>query len=277
MVMSGSLLDELRRQALLDAPGAVSVLHDAMREQGELARRYLDGEREQVWEELGALGPAVREPEWAEQAWSIAWETMRRVRRNVEVLLQRYEAAGYRLKSQLPLGAPGDPEQLEALETLAGGPIPLSMRAFWAVVGSLDLRQDHGQTVHDWLQQAPSDLERLGDDDPLYVRHLDDTLEAAARTVRVDDRLYVFFAPDCFHKANVSGGENYHLYLPDPSADFRIVGDVSPERDGQHFVQALRRSLQGGGFRGRLDVRSYDRWMDWRELHLQLGAGLAPL
>jgi hypothetical protein len=242
--MPGSLLDELRQQALLGTPEAVAVLHDAMREQGELPRRYLDGQTAQVWEELVALGPGVRDPVWADQAWSIAWETMRRVRRNVEILLQRYEEIGYQLDSRTPLGQPAPAEQLDELEEQAQGPIPLSMRAFWTVVGSLDLQQSPEQIVPDWLREAPSDLERLGGDDPLCVYAADQVL------------------------------------WDDPKEEARrlygIVGDVSPEPGGQFFVQALRRSLQGGGFRGRLDLHTCDRWLPWRELHQRLGAGLLP-
>jgi hypothetical protein len=49
--------------------------------------RYLDGEHEQVWAELVALGAAVRDEPLYSDAWAIACETMRRVRHNIELLV----------------------------------------------------------------------------------------------------------------------------------------------------------------------------------------------
>ena len=48
--------------------------------------RYRNGEYEQVWDELTALGPAIREEPHYSQAREVAAETMRRVRRNCELL-----------------------------------------------------------------------------------------------------------------------------------------------------------------------------------------------
>jgi len=54
-------------------------------------QRYLSGEYEQVWNELQALGAAVRrEPHYA-QACEVAAETMRRVRRNCERIVARLQ------------------------------------------------------------------------------------------------------------------------------------------------------------------------------------------
>ena len=63
-------------------------------------------------------------------------------------------------------------------------------------------------------------------------------------------RVTFYFAPDEFHKAGYSGGENYHLTLPDASADFHILGMYGLD---EPFVEHLRASLTGGGFRGKLE------------------------
>jgi hypothetical protein len=91
----------------------------------------------------------------------------------------------------------------------------------------------------------------------------------------VDGRWYTYLSPDAFHKANVSGGENYHVWLPDSGADVRLCGDVSPEPEGQFLVDALRRAMEGGGFRGRLG--GDDGWEPFRPLHGELAAGLLPI
>ena len=64
-------------------------------EPGSLLRRYQAGEHVAVWSEMIALGAAVREPPHFDDAWSVARETMKRARRNVETIIQRLDGLGY--------------------------------------------------------------------------------------------------------------------------------------------------------------------------------------
>jgi len=57
--------------------------------------RYVRGEHIQVWDELQALGEAVRDEPLSADARAVAHETMRRVRANLELLASRLRAAGY--------------------------------------------------------------------------------------------------------------------------------------------------------------------------------------
>ena len=76
--------------------------------------RYLAGEREQVWAELSARGPAIRaEPLFAE-AQAVARETMTRARANVALLVQRLTSLGYRFVSDA-LGPRPTPYALRAV------------------------------------------------------------------------------------------------------------------------------------------------------------------
>ena len=52
-------------------------------------RRYRDGYRDQVWQELRQLGGAVREQVLAEEAQLVCDEMARRARRNVELIIGR--------------------------------------------------------------------------------------------------------------------------------------------------------------------------------------------
>ena len=93
-------------------------------------KRYLDGEHEQVWTELVALGAGVRGPYILADAEAVAHETTGRVRDNVDGLTLRLTAAGYAFG--LPDGdawilcparrAPDEhvPAQIARLEALAG-------------------------------------------------------------------------------------------------------------------------------------------------------------
>lgn len=57
--------------------------------------RYQAGEHETVWAEMVSLGPDVRSKPYLEPAWSVAQETMRRARHNVETIVKRLDQIGY--------------------------------------------------------------------------------------------------------------------------------------------------------------------------------------
>lgn len=58
--------------------------------------RYRNGDCVAVWDELTALAERVREEPYFSDAAAVAAETMRRARHNVEVLIRRLDANGYR-------------------------------------------------------------------------------------------------------------------------------------------------------------------------------------
>ena len=108
-------------------------------------QRYLDGEREAVWAELTALGPAIRQEPLASDARAVARETMSRARANVETLVTRLTALGYQFISDA-LGKGGTPhippteESLAELRALEAefGPLPLAIEMWHEVVGAVD-------------------------------------------------------------------------------------------------------------------------------------------
>jgi len=112
--------------------------------------RYINGEYEHVWSELQALGPAVRKEPHYSLAREVAAETMRRVRRNCEMIVSRLRALGY-VFGVYPDGSRGyytrGPLVPPSGETRADcasleeqvGPLPISLVAFWQEVGSVDL------------------------------------------------------------------------------------------------------------------------------------------
>jgi hypothetical protein len=107
--------------------------------------RYLAGEREQVWAELSARGPAIRDEPLFAEAQAVARETMTRARANVALLVQRLTSLGYRFVSDAlgprptPYAPPSD-ESLAALRELEHqyGPLPLSIETWYEVVGAVD-------------------------------------------------------------------------------------------------------------------------------------------
>jgi hypothetical protein len=65
-----------------------------------LLERYRNGECEGVWSDLERLGPAVRDEPYFEDARAVAEETMKRVRHNAELLVERLKTLGYQFISE---------------------------------------------------------------------------------------------------------------------------------------------------------------------------------
>lgn len=228
-------------------------------------KRYHDGEYERVWEELIALGPDVRQEPHYSEAFEVAAETMRRVRRNCEILVARLQSLGYVFGiypdgttgyySEGPLVPPSGAtrDDIAELEEHAG-PLPISLVVFWQEVGLVDFVGRHPEwgAGLDPLVVIPP----VGALSLLYEEDAGEEFE-----------WFAGLAPDDLHKDNVSGSDPYGVALPNPAADFVFLN----ESHDLPFVQYLRMSiLRWGGFPG-LDGRAA------RFKHLdELIAGLEP-
>ena len=228
--------------------------------------RYRGGEYEQVWSDLQALGPAVREEPHYSQAREVAAETMRRVRRNCELLVSRLRALGYVFGTypdgstgyytQGPLVAPSDQTRAGCAEVEAevGGPLPLSLVAFWEEVGEVDFVGMHPEWPDglDPLVVGPpeavlSDLSEVAGND-LFEDSISSELSGALGDENFEaPKFFAGLAPDGLHKDNVSGGDPYGVALPCPAADFVFLC----EGHNLLFVPYLRVAiLRWGGFPG---------------------------
>ncbi|MEV0156289.1 hypothetical protein AB0H57_21525 [Micromonospora sp. NPDC050686] len=97
--------------------------------------RYLRGKHEQVWADLRGLVPEVRDDAHLADARSVAEETMRRVRNNVEVLRTRLEKAGYRFKEPDRAHVPPAPDiavQLDKFERQQDSRCPFTTSTRWS-------------------------------------------------------------------------------------------------------------------------------------------------
>lgn len=209
-------------------------------------QRYRQGEYEQVWQELQSLGPAVRQEPNFTQANQVAVETMQRVRRNCEKIVARLKSAGYKFGvyadgsggyvAEGALVGPSKDSLADAAELEEQfGPLPLTLKAFWQVVGSVDWvgRYQGWPMGRDPLVIYPpaAALSELG---------MGEFEEEA-------DQIEIILAPDDLHKDNVSGGDPYAMAAPNSSAD----GQFLNERHHLLFVPYLRLAiLKYGGFPG---------------------------
>lgn len=243
---------------------------------GALLDRYLGGEHEKVWQELEALGEDALSGPQAADALAVAEETMRRIEANVRTIADRLHKLGYRFVDPGAEGgffglrkpkahqphvppAPDASDKVAELEELAGGSIPLSLRAFFTIVGEINFNGSHPRL-------APADSSITPD--PLMVYSVDDAIAMIESMDRDEDEPAMFeFAPDALHKANVSGSGPYYIDLPSEGADAKVHD--APFKGT--FVQYLRDAiLNWGGFPG---------WSEAPEGPSEIGelrAGLAP-
>jgi len=116
------------------------------------------------------------------------------------------------------------------------GAMPLSLRAFYEVVGEVDLIGRHPTLDPQNNSVATDPLVVYGFDEGAVEHDEEDEDGPAAITI----------APDDLHKADTSGGDPYEMAIPDPRAD----GELLNERHGLFFVDYLRLCFRFGGFPG---------------------------
>ena len=246
--------------------------------------RYEHGEHTAVWDDLRALGGQIRQPPLYADAWAVAQVTMRRVRHNLEQLLPRLHRLRYAFgagffedmtpdeeaaaQRQAPVLAPPGPETSAQLAELEGlvGPLPLSLRAFYEVVGSVNLvgrfpsgtfgaaeRDRQRQRAVRPSLQVPFNPAFDYELDPLFVYSLEMSLvlfrdwqDRRARYGRAILPYPLPIGPDCFFKSSVSGGGEYRIEVPCAAADAPLL----LEWHHTTFVDYLRIALRWGGFPG---------------------------
>ncbi len=185
--------------------------------------------------------------------------------------------------------APADQKtsrQIARLEKAAGGPLPLSLRAWYEEVGGVSLLGSHavlnavdfsGRGVLSQFESlmgyGPQAMKPANEDvlpDPLVITPLSDLVQQIEYGEDEDEsdghQLQLAIAPDALHKANISGDACY-LTLPDTRADF-----VFDDWHHTTFVNYLRLTFQWGGFPGWQRSQQPPR----KEL-AELSEGLLPL
>ena len=225
--------------------------------------RYKNGQLAEVWDELAALGEAVRDPAIAADAMSVAHLTMERVATNIERLIARLASHGYEFGFYL-----GQPHSFQSTAALvrpdanvrrdledlerSAGPLPLSLRGFWDVVGSVSLI---GRTPNGW----PEYSDALHVDSPSVglAEFHEWYADIEMRERAAHEGLLCSIAPDVYHRDNVSGGAPYAIELPNPGADALVFGEWHHVR----FVPYLRIAiLDWGGFPGLSHACPPDQW-----------------
>ena len=216
--------------------------------------RYTKGETERVWKELVALGNRVQRQDVRADALAVARETMRRARHNIDLLIPRLREIGYLFEAENPnktvypdaVFMPPSNDVLAFIEQIeaSAGAFPMSLRAWYEIVGSINLMGTHPGIR--FFEDEP-----LADPlvvDPISDYHLDLLADWQAERAEFGEgeAFRVEIAPDEYHKANISGGAPYSIALPKKSIDARLLG----EWHNTMFVNYLRIAFRFGGFPG---------------------------
>lgn len=197
-------------------------------------QRYQAGDCERVWGELMSMGDGVRDPAVLGDAVAVARETMRRCRMNVEGLVDYLRRKGYAFRNEELAHVPPDFDvraKIADLERQAG-PLPLSLCAWYEIVGSVDLT---GRFEGDWAEYP----------DPLLMLPAGFVLNYDDNNWR-RERYVIALSPDYYHKEYTSGGPPYSMGLPTAAID----APFQAEWHRSMFVSYLRTCFQWGGMPG---------------------------
>jgi len=232
--------------------------------------RYQAGEHLPVWRDINDIPwySLQHDPSYMDtlaDVIQVVRETMARVKQNINLLIPRLQSLGYEfgygwvgldnpenpwadsdrlwVEHAPPLLSPPLPDLNERFERFRQhvGYVPLSLQAFYEVVGGVNLVGTLPPRWRPCLESLPAvDYSIL---DPLVIEPLDDDLiEASIET----KKLYI--SPDEYTKYNISGAEPYHIkYLrPHHVTD----GLCSAGWLQMRFVDYLRTALSWGGMPG---------------------------
>jgi hypothetical protein len=142
-------------------------------------------------------------------------------------------------------------KKLDKMEELAGGPLPLSLRAWYEQVGGVSLIGWH--SILSPNPDEPGALSGGATPDPLMIWPLDWVLKQLEmeRNWKDEGEIKLDLAPDADFKAGGAGGGAYWMAIPDRRAD-NIFDDRSgsQRRGAPTLVNYLRNAFAWGGFPG---------------------------
>lgn len=213
-------------------------------------KMYLAGNEKKVWDEIENLKPNSLSDEILKDVNDVCEETMRRVRENILSIYNLLKSRNFDF-SKYPDGSShnfirGIEEPDEDVETKiahlesVAGQLPLSLKAFWRIAGSVCL-----------VAYSPGWPEYS---DQLCVASINDNIEVVDEwhefrsecEDHANDPFMVFISPDEDHKDNYDGGLFYNILLPCDTVDARVNNSPSEAS----FVAYLREAFESKGFPG---------------------------
>ncbi len=219
--------------------------------------RYKSGEYQQIWKEMNQYDTiSLLNLEIQKDMLEVIKETMLRVRKNLEILVPRLIHLGFvfgdgffddcsveekeKISKDLPI-YPLQPQSVDREIHMADhlyGVMPLSLRVFYEVVGSINLVGTHSR----WRPVGPKGLDALF----IYPLSLSLQMMDSYSEIWKAQTPSLPIAPDHYYKSGQSGSGTYSIQLPNDHVD----AFVELEWHQCYFVQYLRNAFKWGGFPG---------------------------
>jgi hypothetical protein len=213
---------------------------------GSLVARYEAGDHRGVWRDVRTVDPL--DDRWRNEAAQLADATMRRVRRNAEQLVAALASAGWPVEPREALPGPSREidEHLLALERSCGAPVPPSLAAFWRIVGSIQLVPGHHAPLPAGVPRRLLMLDpiEVGDLVSMWFEVEEWEERAAGVHPEIAGPIELPISADYLHKANISGGAPYAVWLPCEGSDPIVQMEVHE----LPFTDYLRLAFESKGF-----------------------------
>jgi hypothetical protein len=219
-----------------------------------LYNRYINGEREQVYQHIAALDQDAFLPANLPDIEKVLIETFERVSFNLNIIYAELKNINYLFKTdfkynfQRPLIKPlPDTENLLAKLDTAITPfgfVPLSLKMFYKIVGACNFGWDY-ETNEAYIWQFA---------DPIQIISLDNLVTEVTDTDGLNEMLEYYeedgftslqLSADYLHKDNTSGGPAYALQLTKKPC---IDGSFLNEEHNTTFINYLRICFDNCGF-----------------------------
>jgi hypothetical protein len=218
--------------------------------------RYINGQTEQVYQDIYALGQEAFLPTNLPDIEKVLTETFERVAYNLDIIYNELKLINYLFMTEptynfeKPLHKPLPDtnillEQLDsAVKTF--GFVPLSLKFFYKIVGGVNFVWDYDTNENFIWNMA----------DPLQIASLDAVVETVTDEWWQEDiqqyvedenfgTAFLDLAADDLHKDNVSGGQAYAIQITNqPCIDSNFLN----EPNNTTFVNYLRICFDNCGF-----------------------------
>ncbi|MDJ0621307.1 MAG: hypothetical protein QNJ63_31985 [Calothrix sp. MO_192.B10] len=220
-----------------------------------LYTRYRTGEKEEVWQELRSLDNLVWTEAHYNDAWNVCLAACKTIKSNFETIVKELLDIGYEFCSKSRDGliihtafVPADPKSVELVNWLEEqfGKVGMMVRAYILTVGDINLNGTHSEWDYELLPIDPLVIEFTGN---IYGEDIKDVYlseyEYWQESRELGEKFGLPFAPDFWHKADISGGMSYRVLIPDRTIDPVVMLD----HEKTTFVDYLNLNFEQNCFR----------------------------
>lgn len=245
-------VEKALKAAGVEAPKTRELPAPPLPKKLDFLARYERGEHEAVWRELCALGKTVRDPKVEPQALAVARAAMARLKGNLDRIVKALKKGKYAPMATKPVeAAKNGAKEVDALEKVLKGEVPIALRAFYETFAHINLRESPNALVDTYALD-----EELGRKDPLVVyplKRLAPKLKEAASTnaklcAPLREPLRIWLSPSVEGKDDpdkeYDGIDMWDGELPDAGFDL----EVGFKGGRAYFVDRLRAYVARGGF-----------------------------